>query len=386
MANVCSILGVKKLASMPCLLLWRSNRKIANNHSMSAMRVCIAGVVVILSQAALVSVVIRQPGNVEGGEPVVAFIRSLEQSYVAASTFEVESETFFLEHPVDFDHATEGDVLLVKGKVHRQRLTRHAPGQGAIFDDTHPVQRPIVQTPTGWLVTPEGMFNLGFDTREEKEIQCQRLGASVTLGMAAPYCPPYFPDLARWYTESSQNPPTLATEASGVRILRTDQGEIHVDPNGAITRWTTRRSSSDESRARIVSSISTPFMKAGFPRLILREALGKEGKPVQSAVLFGEPREVKGLDPATFQWTHYATVAVDMQTGERIVAPGKTDPATRIEQAPATTGRKAITFRADSEGMMLPETGFTPSRWLLAGGVSCLVLAVAFFVRRRIKG
>jgi len=352
---------------------------------MGLLRVCSIIVCIALCQAAAASVAVRQPGG-EGGEPVVVLIRSLEQSYRATRAFDVESETFFLDHAVDFDRASESDILLLKGKVHRQRLTRHAPGMGAIFDDTHPVQRPIVQTPTGWLVTPEGMFSLGFDTREEKEIQCQRLGASVTLGMAAPYCPPFFSDLARWYAESSQNPPVLATEASGVRILRTDQGDIHVDPHGAITRWTTRRSGSDESRSRVVSTMPTPFMKAGFPRLILREALGKEGKPVQSAVLLGEPREAPGLDPAAFQWTRYATVAIDMQTGERIVAPGKTDPATRIEQVSASSGRKAITFRADSEGKMLPETGFTPGRWLLAGGVSCLVLAVAFFVRRRIKG
>lgn len=319
-------------------------------------------------------------------DPVVGMIRALEQSYRATRGFDLESEKFYLAQNVDYDRATEAEVLSLKGMSIRHNLTRYAPGLGVLIDNTHPLQRPSAQTPTGWLYTPEGMFKVGFSTNEEKETTCQRLGPTVVMALAAPLAPPCFSDLARWYMESSASPPTLDNNPNGERLLRTDMGEIHINAAGSIVGWSKRHGDGTLSRSRVVALMKTPFMDAGFPRMVLGETTGEKGKVVQSVTCFEPPRESDAPDPTEFSWTHYATVAVDMQTGERIVAPGKTDPATRIEQAPAASGRKAITFQSDSEGKMLPETGFTPSRWLLAGGVSCLVLAVAFFVRRRIKG
>ncbi|QOJ00247.1 MAG: hypothetical protein HRU70_06995 [Phycisphaeraceae bacterium] len=318
-----------------------------------------------------------------------SFVRDLRSAYRMTVPIEFEMESFSipLDEPIPID-SSRAETLIRGASPINPRVIRAHPDGWLMSDVTHPSQRHLGRTPFGTL-SYGGFIVQVMDAGRLKGRSWSRRYAA---GIAGELFIGTLPTLVE----------ELVAEDPAATLQRRDDGWVFQAKNhrlrfaGDFTLHEWREDSPDgtvETR-RVLRDGTTPFLRARVPIMLHHEHRTNDDRVLISVIhTRALPRESTGLTEDRFRWWTYADEMLDERTGT-LYGPGNVeiDPAAAEPVRPASNPADLAMFvdersleahAKDPSALVLPKRKWTPQPYLLVGGITLIVLGLAWALRRR---
>lgn len=211
----------------------------------------------------------------------------------------------------------------------------------------------------------------------------------------------YVPSALAWSLRrrAAQEPAVLEHDTEGNIVLRFPAGkrEYHIDPGDYTILWMRNDADPDAPLMDVFLDLRrTPLMKARAATYRLRRVAWKPGTGhdlFQIATIFDPPKVGAVLREAEFRWQSHADEAVRVSDGaifdheERQIGIDESvlKPRRRVRNAVELDQKSVARHAADPTEPVRVRRPAGAGTYLMAFGITCLLLAGAWAIRRRIQ-